>query len=336
MIFTAHNEEKYIVEKLENCLSLDYPGDKLEILAGLDGCTDRTAALAGSFHQRGLRLFISEQWIGKSKMCERLIAESKSPILIFTDANTMLERRTLRELVKPFEDSSVGAVTGCLQYKPDRHDGPIGEGMFKIFDNHLKHWESGLHSSVIVEGSLYAVRRELFENVPAGTPEDLVLAMRLVKKGKRVLYWKSAVSTERFTPNLKDEFRRKVRIANRTLAGLSAHPECLNPFRFGYYAFFLWAHRVLPFAVIFFLGALLLATIKLQQGSDFWRLVLINQMVFYGLAMGYGILGKRASRSLLGKLSYLTFFFCFFNAALLVGLWQWLKGEKIGVWEPCR
>src|SRR6267378_3937866 len=43
LIFAAYNEESVIAEKMQNCRKLLYPHDRVEILVGCDGCSDRTA-----------------------------------------------------------------------------------------------------------------------------------------------------------------------------------------------------------------------------------------------------------------------------------------------------
>jgi cellulose synthase/poly-beta-1,6-N-acetylglucosamine synthase-like glycosyltransferase len=336
LILTAHNEEKYISQKLENCLSLDYPKDRLEILLGLDGCTDRTLEIARSYQEKGVRLVISREWVGKSLLRDRLVDGTKNPILVFTDSNAILDKRALREIVRPFGDPAVGAVTGYLKYLPENDGSLRGEGLFKRYDNVLKRLESDLGSSVILEGSLCALRRELFETTPPETPEDLVLAMRLIKKGKKVFFCERAVSFERFAPDLKSEFKRRVRIAVRTLEGLAAHPECLDLVRYGHYAFFLWAHRVLPYCAPFSLVILFVISLFLRDLSNFWRMAFLIQTLAYALAVLYRISQNQPENSYLKRVCYPAYFFCFFNASLLVGLWQWLKGVKICRWEPNR
>ena len=57
IVLAAYNEEDCIREKMENCLALDYPAEKVEILVGSDASEDRTNEIAATFASRGVRLF---------------------------------------------------------------------------------------------------------------------------------------------------------------------------------------------------------------------------------------------------------------------------------------
>src|SRR5262245_25440477 len=56
LLIAAHNEERWIRERLENALQIDYPHDRLEILVASDGSRDATVDIVNSFSGRGVRV----------------------------------------------------------------------------------------------------------------------------------------------------------------------------------------------------------------------------------------------------------------------------------------
>src|SRR5512140_3843426 len=113
VVLSAHDEETCIRQKIENCLVLDYPSARLEVLVGCDGCTDRTAELARSV--RDTRVVVHEAGrSGKAVMLSRLLPRARGEVVLLTDANVMLDRGAARALVRHFQDPRVGAVVGRL------------------------------------------------------------------------------------------------------------------------------------------------------------------------------------------------------------------------------
>jgi len=128
IVIAAYNEEKHIGRKIENCLALNYPRDKLEIIVVSDGSHDRTKEIAGNFQTNSVRLLSYEQRKGKAHALNLGVSQAKGDVIFFTDARQTLEKESLRELVANLNDPKVGTVSGELVLLEKGEDGS-GEGI---------------------------------------------------------------------------------------------------------------------------------------------------------------------------------------------------------------
>src|SRR5438093_7948584 len=114
LVIAAYNEGENIEQKIANCLELDYPRERLQLILSLDGPTDGTEVLAWKHASRGVEIGYSPVHRGKAAALNSALAEARGEIVVFADARQRLDRKAVRELVANFHDPSVGAVTGEL------------------------------------------------------------------------------------------------------------------------------------------------------------------------------------------------------------------------------
>ncbi|HEX8685072.1 MAG TPA: hypothetical protein VF654_01185, partial [Pyrinomonadaceae bacterium] len=191
-------------------------------------------------------------------------------------------------------------------------------------------------STVAADGSIYALRRELYVPIEDGAQaDDFAVSARVVTVGRRrLVYEPSAVSYEPPPAKSDMEFRRKVRVANHCMRAILNLEGGLNPLRTGLYAVEMWSHKVLRYGVPLFAALALAANAALAAGSRFYLALLAGQVLFYALALaGYVLRRTRWGRL---KALYAPFFFCLANAAALVAMLSLLRGERITVWQPQR
>lgn len=336
VVIAAHNEEGQIASKLENTLSLDYPRGLLEVIVASDGSTDATERIVAGYEGRGVRLLPLAR-CGKMRALNQGVARASNTIVVLTDANAILDPRALRELVATFADASVGGVCGNQKYAPARggDSAGAGENLYWKYDKYLKRLETGVGSTVAADGSIYALRRELYVALEDGAQaDDFAISARVVTQGRRLVYEPRAVSYEPRPTESDLEFRRKARVANHCMRAILNLEGALNPLRTGFYAVEVWSHKVLRYAVPLFALAALASCAALARGSVFYTILLLGQFLFYALALfGYALRRTRAGRL---KALYGPFYFCLANAAALVGLLSLLRGERITVWQPQR
>ena len=325
LLIPAYNEEKVIAAKIENSLALDYPADSVHIAVVADGSDDDTVAIAGRFER--VQLFHQPERLGKVAAVNRVMASLKGDIVVFTDANTMLNPESLRVLVRSFADPQVAGVAGekCVTGG--------GEGLYWRYESYLKRCDSRLSSVMGAAGEFFAVRRELYRPPPTGALiEDFVASMRLVGDGWRVIYEPEAVATEEPLETLAADWGRRTRIGAGGFQSIVMLIDLLHP-RYGMVAWQYFSHRVLRWAVtplllpiVFFLNLAL-------SRQSLYRLFMVGQMVFYGS----GLLGYlQATRGRRRGLPYIVFYFCFTNLAVLAGLWRYVTGRQPGTWEKTR
>ena len=142
--------------------------------------------------------------------------------------------------------------------------------------------ESGIHSVPGATGAIYAIRRELFAPLAAGTIlDDVVIPMRIVLAGKRVVFDSTARAYEVASRNASSEYERKI----RTLAGnyqlIVQMPALLAPWRNRIFVQFI-SHKLGRLLVPYCLVALFVSNLFLLHGL--YLVAMLGQMVWYSLA----------------------------------------------------
>ena len=333
LIVAAYNEEEFIAEKIENSLSLIYPEGRLHLWIVTDGSDDATPQLAEN-HPLVTHFFQPERR-GKIAAVNRVMPLVATPVVIFTDANTLLNPQAAIRLVQHFKDNKVGAVAGEKRVNSGDKDAAsgAGEGLYWKYESALKQWDSDLYSVVGAAGELFALRTDLYSEVPANTIiEDFYLTLSIAQGGYRVVYEPEAYATEGPSATVKEELKRKVRIAAGGIQAIVRLKALLNPFRYGLLSFQYISHRVLrwtltPFALV---GLLVSNFYLALEPVGFYKVFLIGQLVFYGLALvGLGL----ASQKIKVKAFFVPYYFCVMNYAVFAGIKRYLKGSQSVVWE---
>ncbi|EGF25963.1 glycosyltransferase [Rhodopirellula baltica] len=214
ILICAYNEENSIGNKLANCrrLAACYQS-RVDVFVYCDGCTDRTVEIV---QNSDAVIVNSESRSGKSVGMTKLARLAETDLLVFTDANVMLDDNALREIAIPFSDKQIGGVLGHLRYSNGEENDTAAVGAFYWhLDESIKDLESDTGSIPGGDGSLFAIRRELFRPVPPDIIDDFFTTMSVLCSGHRVAKAKKAVAVEKFSTSTEDEFRRKIRIACR-------------------------------------------------------------------------------------------------------------------------
>ena len=336
-IIPCHNEARWIAEKLENTLALDYPREQLEILVVADGCDDGTQAVVAGFEDRGVRCLVQPVRSGKEAAMQLAAREARGDILVFTDANAHLNAGALRALTRWFADPKVGCVAGEKRVvKEAASDGKrSGEGAYWRYESLLKRLDSQVGSTMGGTGELIAIRADLMSfRDTDNIIEDFVLSMRVVEAGYRVVYEPSAVAEEEEPERVEDQFERRARIAAGGFQAMMRLGSLLDPRR-GIVWWQYVSHRVLRWALVPFL--LPLAVVLngiLARGRLFYLAILAAQLAFYAAAaIGWWRRGSRV-----GKLPilYFPFYFCAANIAAIVGCVRLLSRRQTVLWKRTR
>ena len=266
ILLSAYNEEEHIEGRLRNLLELDYPGDKIAVVVGSDGSTDRTVEIARSVAagHPSVRVYDFAENRGKAAVLRDLVSNvsSRAPdetpeALVFTDANTVFAKDALKMLVRHFHDAEVGGVCGKLVLgaggKRAAHIRRLplatcrssAERTYWDWEARLKEWESALDSCLGANGAVYAIRRGLFwAELPGNTiVDDFVVGMKVREQGHRMIYDARALAYEEL-PETGAEWTRRVRIGAGDFQALALCRRCLLP-RYGRFAWMFWSHKVL-------------------------------------------------------------------------------------------
>lgn len=331
VLITARNEAGRIESKLRDVLGQDYGGE-LEVVVVSDASEDATDSIVAGFDDPRVRLVRQDERLGKEAGQARGIRESRGEILVFTDVATKIQPGSFDTIAALLAEPGVGAVSSEDRF--EAADGRLaGEGLYVRYEMWLRRLESRVAGLVGLSGSFFAVRKGVVEHDwRTDVPSDLTVALTCARKGLK------AVSDPRVIgiyPDLKepaDEYARKRRTVLRGMAGLAAAREVLNPFKFGMFAFQAWSHKVMRWAVPWFLLLLFATSLVLAPQGGVYAALLVAQLFGYGLAL-FGWL-RPAARS--NGLVRLAFYFCQVNLAMADALLRFLRGERVVTWDPSR
>lgn len=335
LFIAAYNEESIVHEKMANCRQLDYPKEKLKIMWITDGSNDRTNELLEEYPE--VTLLFQPARGGKTAALNRGVPYVKTPYVIFTDANTMLNAAAIREIVRCFSNPKVGCVAGEKRVEIQVEQGATaGEGLYWKYESKLKEWDDRLYSAVGAAGELFSVRTDLFEEMPNDTLlDDFILSLRIAQQGYKIAYCKEAYAVESASLNMKEEEKRKVRIAAGGLQSIWRLRSLLNIFRYGTLSFQYISHRVLRWTITpVFLFLLLPVNILLAlKGSLLYIILLCLQVLFY-LAAFIG--HKMEQRHIRNKLLFVPYYFTFMNVNVIRGFFYLRKNKGKGAWEKAK
>lgn len=337
LVVPAWNEEAFIAEKARNCLELDYPSDKLRILFITDGSTDDTVEILR--HTAGVEVIHENRRAGKSAAENRAVKFVDTPYVIFCDANTYLNRDCVKELVKHYVDPQVGAVAGekkIITTGNDQASG-AGEGLYWKYESTLKRLDSELYSVVGAAGELISFRTDLLQDLEEDTIlDDFVQSLRICQQGYRVKYEPAAYAMETASANLREELKRKIRIAAGGWQAMLRLSALLNPFRHPVLSFQYVSHRVLRWSVsafalpVIFILSLLL---WLKTSALLYGLIFIAQSLFWTMALAGWLLEQRGIKS---KLLFVPLYFGIMNYAVYRGVLRFIKGRQQATWERSK
>ncbi|HWF45150.1 MAG TPA: glycosyltransferase [Candidatus Kapabacteria bacterium] len=332
IILPAYNEELALRRCLSSLLNLNYPLDRIEILCGSDGSTDRTNAILHEFAEQHscVKAFFFSRQRGKMLTLNDLVDRAKHDILLFVDADVTLNPNALLSHVRHYADPKVGGVAGRLMIASNRSDGVYrSESMFLTIENNLRRSEAQVASTVGLYGGNYSIRRALWARLPNDRVyDDFFAVLTIVNSGKRLLYEEEAVSTELYGRSYIDEFKRKTRNASRCLYTLTFFPRLLI---FGPAAWLLWPHKILRWTTGFLsIGVLVGSIVAYFNGSPWSIPVLIVEGVFLAL-VGLGALLKERRRSI--PVASALYWFFNMNVAFMVGCFEFLFAKQVPIWS---
>jgi len=294
MIIAAYNEREEIQRRIENCLALDYPKNKIEIIAALDGSTDGTDVLAREYEKHGIRILNLPVHQGKAAALNCALAVANGEILLFGDARQVFAPNAVRELVANFADPRIGAVSGELVLLDESGcEAKDAIGFYWRYEKKLRLMEGQIHSTLGCTGAIYAIRRELAEPLPENIIlDDVMLPMRAVLQGHRVVLDGHARAFDRVASTPEAEYQRKIRTLMGNYQLILQMPELLLPWKNPVFFQFL-SHKIGRLIAPYAFLALAVSNLFLR---GYYLVPLAIQGVWYSLVL-VGILVSRSSGS---------------------------------------
>lgn len=338
LFIAAYNEEKIVKAKMDNCMQLDYPKDKLNVVWITDGSTDMTNSMLRVYPD--ITVFFSPERKGKTAALNRGMQYIETPYTVFTDANTMLNVDAILEIVRCFTDTKVGCVAGekRIEVKDKDNAASGGEGFYWRYESKLKAWDSRLYSAVGAAGELFAIRTELFVPMEENTLlDDFILSLRIAMQGYKIAYCDKAYAIESGSANIEEEQKRKVRIAAGGLQSIRRLRPLLNPFRYGLLSFQYISHRVLRWSItpilLFLLLPVNLILVLATHFTPLYSVIFVLQVIFYLLAWTGASLARKQIKV---KILFIPYYFTFMNLNVLKGFFYLKKHKGKGTWEKAN
>ncbi len=340
LLVAAYNEKDYIAAKVKNTRQLKYPADKLHQVWVTDGSDDGTPELLQQYND--VQVLHLPERNGKIGAMNRGMQLVQTPIVVFSDANTLLGNDSIMRIIQLFRDPAVGCVSGEKRIISKTEDtaAGAGEGLYWQYESMLKKWDAEWYSVVGAAGELFAIRTHLYHEVEKDTLlDDFIISLRVAQAGYTIQYDPEAYAIESASANVQEELKRKVRIAAGGIQSVVRLRSLLNIFRYGRLSFQFISHRVLRWTLTP-LCLLLLLPINFMLGwqegfmgfglyaTFFWL-----QVAFYMAALFGWLMERRSTRN---KLLFVPYYFFIMNLSVFLGLARYMKRTQSVNWERAQ
>ncbi|MFT4645489.1 MAG: cellulose synthase/poly-beta-1,6-N-acetylglucosamine synthase-like glycosyltransferase [Planctomycetota bacterium] len=340
LFITAYNEKDYVEAKMKNTLELEYPKEKINILWVTDGSDDGTPDLLKGYPNTTVHHL--DERNGKIGAMNRGMDFVKTPIVIFSDANTNLGKESIRRIVNLFGNPKVGCVSGekrIINKESDVASG-AGEGLYWKYESTLKKWDAELYSVVGAAGELFAIRTKLYRHVEKDTLlDDFMISLRVAQDGYTIQYDPEAYAIETASANVKEELKRKVRISAGGIQSIVRLRSLLNIFKYGTLSFQYISHRVLRWSLTPLCLVLLIPVLSMLAINDgllsfnlyavfFWL-----QLLFYAAALLGWFLENRETSV---KILFVPYYFFIMNLSVVLGFFRYMKKSQSVNWERAK
>ena len=333
----AHNEAENIENTLKAILQSDYPN--FEVIVIDDGSTDNTAGIAGSME--GVRVLRLEKNYGKAHALNYALANSRGDFVVCIDADTIIEKNTLKYLVRQLRDPNIVGVTGNPQIRNQKGFLRKLQTMeYATIISVIKRAESLLGGLYTVSGAICAFRRSALESVGGWNEvtqtEDIDISWRLQKHGYRIVYEPQAVCWISVPGSFGGLFRQRVRWSRGSGEAYRNQLKILRSSNTATVPIVLngIVSSVWTISLLMVLPLMLFGYIPENPHSIS---MLFTSVLFLHLQSGAGILMDRPYNSRLLKYFFVTPFFIFYFWLLvlpsfIMGFFTGLMGERDGKW----
>jgi poly-beta-1,6-N-acetyl-D-glucosamine synthase len=331
VIIAVFDEEKNIVERINNILSSNYPAEYLEVIVASDGSTDATVEIAGRYESKKIKVVECKERMGRAAVHNHAIKYASGEIILFTDAETKYHPDCIKNLVNHYDNEKIGCVGGMLISRNfNKNSLGVGQGAYWKFEYFMREMQSRLGILTKVSGANMSIRKSLYKNVPEGVDIDQIAGFDVILQGYKVVYDKSAVAYETFAIDLSSQLRSRQRFVIQSLNALSERVILLNPFKYPAVAWNIVSYRIFRYLVPFLLVILFILNIVLLHGGAFFIGSLCLQLLFYVFA-SIGLVFRK--KDIKVKFLSIPFSFCCFEYGVMLGLFGYLFGRKVSVYN---
>lgn len=333
-VVVVYNEEKIIKKKLENISKLEYSNEKIEYIIASDDSNDNTHDIVKEYILNHPEINIQLQIIkgrkGKTEVQNQVVKLCKGEVIAFSDANSMWDIKSLLYLIGRFKDKKIGYVSGNLQYFDTEDITAQAESDYWNFDLKIREMESEICSIVGGNGSIYAIRKCCYVDLPPMLSHDGFMPTKMVLSGYKAKNESKAYAYEKASKNPNDEFSRKVRMQRGQPFKKYYDKEKFNIFKYGFFSYFYIGHKYLKYLLYVFHLLIILVNILLFQTNFFYKATMVLQLVFYLFAL-FGFVKRKQEKP--NKLFYFCYHYTMTIIAQVVSIINTFRGKNYVTWE---
>ncbi len=333
LIVAAYNEQSIIQEKFNNNMMLDYDQDLIQYIYVVDGSNDKTYNILRylkTLHKdKNIKVLYSQARKGKTAAINRAVKQATGDILIFSDANTFLNFDSIKNIVKHYNDPTIGAVAGEKRVKDQ------SEGLYWKYESKLKKIDSEVYSAVGAAGELFSIRRFLYVEQPEDTIlDDFMITMQVIKKKYKITYEPNAYAIEEGSLNLKEELKRKIRISAGGIQSILRLKQFLLPihiFNIQYISRKVLRWTLMPIAILTTLISNIFLVINMSS-------LVYKELLLAQIALIYvpSLLHLINDKLFCSKIFSTPFYFLFMHYAVVLGWFRYIKGTQSAAWEKSK
>jgi hypothetical protein len=332
VMVVANNEEKVMFEKLLNILELNYPKEKIKYLIASDNSSDKTNDIVREFivnhPEDNIELYEAKARMGKTNAQNEAQKTVTSEYLIMTDANSMMDKNAVKELMATFTSDDIAYVSGRLSIvNQEASDVSNAEASYWDSELAIREIEGRIQTITAGNGALYACRTKGYYDFNPIQCHDSAMPLLYALQEKRAIANHDAIAYEKAGEVIDDEFGRKVRMNRILLKHILPDIRILNIFKYKWFSYFYFGHRTCRYLLWISHLIILLTNILLIQESWFYLLPIFVQVLFYLLAL------VRAITKTKNKSLTLIYYYTVTIIAQWVGVYRILTGKTKPFWE---
>lgn len=335
VMVVAHNEEKVILEKMRNILELDYPVDKIDFLISSDNSSDKTNEIIRGFMEDNpeakIKLYEVKKRKGKTNAQNEAQKIVNTEYLVMTDANSMMDKNSVKELMAAFTSDDIAYVSGklCIINK-DISDISNAEASYWDSDLIFREIEGRIQTITAGNGALYACRTKEYYDFNPIQCHDSAMPLFYALRGKRAIANHDAIAYEKAGEVIEDEFARKVRMNRIILKHIIPDIRIFNVFRYKWFSYFYFGHRTCRYLLWLAHVIVLITNVFLIKESWIYLLIFCGQVLFYILAL------LRRFVKVNNKYLTLIYYYTVTIIAQWVGVYKILTGKSRPFWEKAE
>lgn len=327
VIVTAYNEERTIENRIRNIIASDYPNDKLEIIVASDGSNDTTDNIVNALSCKDKRIHLMTLGRGgKSAAQNKVIPCARGEIIVLTDAESVFDEYTIKNLVSGFSDDSIGCVTGKLLLEPSYNSISKSQGIYWEYELLMRALESGAGVLHTASGSIMAFRKSAFISFDCRYGDDCIIPLDMLERGYKMRHVDNAIAFDMFPSTIRSELKARIRMTQRNISCTLSKYQLLNPFFFGMRSFAILFHKIFRWLTPYFMILLLIVNATLYNSGIFYVIAIWMQLVIYSIGT-IGFIAEKINIRI--PVASQIFSFMLANAGFLVGVFKAMMGESV-------